>query len=418
MCPCSGRPASVTLYPVQRPSCLPQSGKARPFCTKIVNATSRFGTSRPEINSTSTPSHAIVTRCGIRAAGGRSRSTASATTASGNRRQRAGARGPAPRSARRARPARCATSAAPRRTSSTRSSATSAAPRRDQRQRQRRLARARRRRESAPPGRRRPPPSHADCRHRLVPGHPIRAPLFAPDANANTTEPRSQQFGDTAARFCRRESRINLSYGSKAGAAACYRSRTASMLRCGRRSRGVLGFRPVPATGYGGGMHGMKTLQGAGRGQSADDARGDRLPRRGARALQPARARAHAGGHRARRGRPRPGRRLPRLHRPPHRPQPQGQVRRARALGRGRTSGGRTTPRWRPTPSPGSSPTCASTSAAPSSSCRTSTPAPTPPTGSTSASSPSSPGTASSSATCCAAPTARSSPASCPASPS
>ena len=47
-------------------------------------------------------------------------------------------------------------------------------------------------------------------------------------------------------------------------------------------------------------------VQGAGRGQSADDARGDRLPGRGAGALQPARARARAGRDRPRRGRPRP----------------------------------------------------------------------------------------------------------------
>ena len=121
---------------------------------------------------------------------------------------------------------------------------------------------------------------------------------------------------------------------------------------------------------------------------------------------------------RPRRGRPRPGRRLPRLHRPAHRAQPQGQVRRPRALGRAGRVVGEQRPHGARRPSPRSSPTCASTSAAPSSSCRTSTPAPTPPTASTSASSPSSPGTASSSATCCAARPARSSPASSPASPS
>ena len=132
-----------------------------------------------------------------------------------------------------------------------------------------------------------------------------------------------------------------------------------SMLRCGS---GVARRSGVPAGGRDRlwwGMHGMKTFQGAGRGQPADDARGHRLCRRGARPLQPARACTFAGGHRARRRRPRPGRRLPRLHRPPHRPQPQGQVRRPRALGRGRRSGGRTTPRWRPSLRAGSSPTCA-----------------------------------------------------------
>ena len=103
---------------------------------------SRFGTSRPEINSMSTPRCVIVAGCGIRAAGGRSRSTASASGASGTAGSR---RIPTPRA-----------SISPASASGARASSASPAPaerhpvvgdqRRpaaDQRQRQRRLAGAR-----------------------------------------------------------------------------------------------------------------------------------------------------------------------------------------------------------------------------------------------------------------------------------
>ncbi len=75
-------------------------------------------------------------------------------------------------------------------------------------------------------------------------------------------------------------------------------------------------------------------VQVEGRGQSADDARGIGLPGRSAGPLQPARTGADPGGARARRGRSRPRRRAARLDRAPHRPQPERQVRRPRALGR------------------------------------------------------------------------------------
>ena len=51
-------------------------------------------------------------------------------------------------------------------------------------------------------------------------------------------------------------------------------------------------------------------------------------------------------------------RRLPGLDRPPHRPQPQGQVRRPRAFGRAARLVGEQRRRWRPRPSTGCSPTC------------------------------------------------------------
>ena len=107
------------------------------------------------------------------------------------------------------------------------------------------------------------------------------------------------------------------------------------MLRCGRGSHAFRGSgRSADWLKWGYARN--EDLQGAGRGQSADDAGGFRVSRRRQRALQPSRACTFAGRGRPRRGRPRPRWRLPRLDRPSHRPQPQGQVRRARALGRGR----------------------------------------------------------------------------------
>ena len=80
-----GLPASVTFTPcpTARP-CLPQSGKARPFCTKMVNyAGQDLGRRGRKSIRCRRPRYVIVARCGIRAAGARSRSTASATGASG-----------------------------------------------------------------------------------------------------------------------------------------------------------------------------------------------------------------------------------------------------------------------------------------------------------------------------------------------
>ena len=119
-------------------------------------------------------------------------------------------------------------------------------------------------------------------------------------------------------------------------------------------------------------------VQGAGRGQSPDDARSERLPRRRPRVhynlLEPA---LDAGRDRAGRGRARHRRRLPRLDRPAHRPQPQGQVRRPRALGRGRDLVGEQRADGAGALRRRCSPTCTRTSRAANSSSRTSTPAPT-----------------------------------------
>ena len=207
-CPAQGvLPQSpCTPCPTNRP-CLPQSGKARPFCTKTVNAASRFGTSLPEINSTSTSEtrdcHRLWHSCrGSAVEVDRQRPRPPPA----HRRHAAAARGPAPRSARRAPPARCATSAAPGARSRTRSSATSAAPRADQRQRQRRLAGARRaenQHAAAGEGHRR-----AMQNRRLLVSAASSAPPFPlAHANANATEHRSQQFPTHQSRaFVRRGS--------------------------------------------------------------------------------------------------------------------------------------------------------------------------------------------------------------------
>ena len=108
------------------------------------------------------------------------------------------------------------------------------------------------------------------------------------------------------------------------------------MLRCGSESRAFRGSGPAsggrPWRGYAAHDDGV---QGAGRGQSADDARGDRLSRRRRASTttcsSPRWCRPPSPAARATLGQ---GGALPRLHRPAHRPQPQGQVRRPRALGR------------------------------------------------------------------------------------
>ena len=249
-CPASGvLPRSpCTPCPTQRP-CLPQSGKARPFCTKMVNSRSRFGTSRPEINSTSTPKYVIVTGCGIRAAGARSRSTASASGASGTagrRRMPTPARLDQP-GERRRRPRDQRVAGAAQRHPVVGDQRRPAA---DQRQRQRRLARARRRRESAPRGRRSPPPRRAASAIR--PLHAIAAPAPFPSAQCERNRTPIPTGCDTRRPdFARSAYRINPISRTKRACSRVIQHESARMLRCGKRRDASAGP-PVAAAGRGG----------------------------------------------------------------------------------------------------------------------------------------------------------------------
>ena len=131
-CPCSGRPASVTSLPRAQHSvraCLSRERRGR-SARKWSTRGQDLGPRDPKSTRCSTPRCVIVAGCGIRAAGARSRSTASASGASGQRRQPQEADAarldqPGERVRRAAR-----RSASPRRgRARTRSSATSAAPR-------------------------------------------------------------------------------------------------------------------------------------------------------------------------------------------------------------------------------------------------------------------------------------------------
>ena len=201
-CPCSGRPASVTSYPVpnNRPACLSRERRGRSARKQSIPGQDLGDRARKSIRlrlpdtrlsqavafvpraSGPGPPPAAATASGT--AGSRRSPRPRASISPASRRRRAGdQRLPAPDDTR------------------TRSSATSAAPRADQRQRERPTCRRPRRRESAAPGRR--TATAEPCRPSSPSDSPPSRVIRAASSlrrNANAIERRSQQHGDTRPR--------------------------------------------------------------------------------------------------------------------------------------------------------------------------------------------------------------------------